>query len=378
MLPLTETSIETARAAAPAPPAWRRLLPVAVMVAVVGAMIVRGLARHEANVRAVRAGPTRAVEIVDGFVKDAEAFLEAGQRPDGSWAYGRSATAGLETLDPSPRVASTARILLALRAAGYAERPPFARGRAFVRAHQERLGRWIAGGTGPPAEDVEATLGALATGVILLGPEPLPAEGVRRLLRAYATPLGLYPRRLDAPAALDDGDWPAADNVALAAALPALGADAAPLVAALRRRFDQGRVPPARAIVARYLASVAAPSASALSWLLGPGPELPVPAAELDNLALGAHLNVRAEECLREEDACQDLNPVAAALIQRRHLDGSWTPAAYESSGPFTGSAFETTAVAMCGLSSYRRVLEGRVSGRLVSGEEKESLPRRR
>jgi hypothetical protein len=371
---VTDPSIHERAPAPSTPPAWRRLLPLAAVAALVAAMIVRGLARHDANVRTVRVLPNRGLEMVRGFVHDALRFVERGQQDDGSWAYGRGATPGLETLDPAPRAAATARILLAARAAGYDARPMFGRGLSFVRAHQERLGRWLASGAREPQDRTEGTIGALATGVLLLGPEAAAPEEARRRLQSRRGPAGLYPRRLDA-AAPPAGDIPVADNVALLAALPALGLDTAPLLSALRRQFDEGRVEPAAAMLARYLASLAGPpDGPLLRWLLVPGPVLPAPAAEIDNLALAAHLKVRADECLRGQDTCQDLNAVVAVLVQRRHSDGSWTPAPYERTAGYTGSAFETTAVAMSGLAAYRRVLEGRATGGLLSGEEKEAL----
>jgi hypothetical protein len=370
---LTDTSIHRGAEAAPVPPAWRRLLPVLAVAALVAAMIVRGLARHDANVRAVRRLPNRGLEMVRGFVEDALRFVERGQQDDGSWFYGRGATPGLETLDPAPRAAATARILLAARAAGYDARPMFGRGVWFVRAHQERLGRWLAGGASEPQDRTEGTIGALAAGVLLLGKDAAASDAARRVLLSRRAPTGLYPRRLDAAAPPTEAR-PLADNVAMLAALPRLGLDAEPLRSALRRQFEERRVDPAGAMLARYLASLASSDGHTVRWLLSPGPVLPAPAPELDSMALAAHLKVRADECLREQDGCQDLNPVVAVLVQRRHSDGSWTPAPYERAAGFTGSTFETTAVAMSGLAAYRRVLEGRASGGLLSGEEKEAL----
>jgi hypothetical protein len=68
------------------------------------------------------------------------------------------------------------------------------------------------------------------------------------------------------------------------------------------------------------------------------------------------------------------VNPAVAALVGRRQGDGSWPAAAFEavidgaggdpSSG---GSAAETTSLALDGLATYRRILDGRAKGTLVA-----------
>ena len=357
------------------------------MATLVGLMIASGLARHEKNQRTARAGPGRSVEIVRGFVADAARFLESTQEPDGAWSYGRSRSPAMETADRQPNLASTARILLAARGGGYEQHPFHRRGVAFVRAHQGRLLHWIADPVATGADGVEATADALALSVLLLGPDAASAEPTRALLRARVTRSGLYPHRLDAPTA-PANEPVLGDNVALLAILPGLEMDAGPLLASVRRQHGGGMPEPSPSWpLVRYLASLAAESAPAsarsLGWLLAAGPDLPGPIPEIDSLSLAAHLKVRAEECLRERDVCQDLNAVTGALVARRRFDGSWTPAPYARSGGegpdaapyFTGSGPETTAVALSGLAAYVRVLEGRAAGRLVSGEEKEALP---
>jgi len=361
-------------AAAPpttADPAWR-LLPVLAMALLVGLMIRGGIARNEQRHRMLVDDLDRSRATMGGFVADGARFLAGQQSADGSWEYFRSPSPSLTPAESHPRVASTARILLGLRGTGQERHPFYGKGLEYVRKAAD--GR------------VEPTLEALSLGLLLLGPGVDSPEQVRALLDEQPTVRGLYPRRLGTPASAATGSRVAlSDNILLVAVLPALQMEPAPLATAVRRRLEVGGPEPSPSwTVLRYLASAAAESAtpagrSALGRLVArvPGPGLPD--ARSDSLALGAHVRVRAEQCLREGDPCTDLNGAVGALVRRRRPDGSWAAAPFASDGGYSvGSAAETTSFALSGLAAFARILEGRAEGRLMSGEEDESRPRNR
>jgi len=170
----------------------------------------------------------------------------------------------------------------------------------------------------------------------------------------------------------------------------ALALDAGSLEASLQRHLGAGGLGPSRSrVVLGYLASLAAETGSepAQSLLdrLADGPDSggpPALPAQLDSVWLAAHVKVRADQCLRHGDPCNDVNAAVAALVGRRQADGSWAAAPFAGDGDgeaayFTGSAPETTSVALKALASYARVLDGRASGALV-WEEGSDRPRRR
>jgi hypothetical protein len=362
---MTHLSAASTNARAPVPgltarAAGRRLLPVAAMAAVVALMIRGGIARNQERIRATSNDLERGRDTIHRLTAEGARFLAAQQAADGSWAYSRSRSPLIVPAEGHPGAASTMRILLGVRGTGHERQPFYAAGLDFVRAHRER-----AHGASPAASDDEPdrepAIEALSLAWLLLGPDARAADELRACLRGRQTLRGLYRGRLS-------------DNVLLLGVLPALGLDARPLSTALRRTLAAGGPEPSPSwTVIRYLGALAGEPGLAAD-ALGPGGPLPTSPAQLDSLTLAAHVKVRAEECLRERDPCTDLNAAVGTLVQRRRPDGSWTVAPFAAEGAyFTGSAAETTSVAVSGLSAFARVLDGRASGALISGEEDES-----
>jgi hypothetical protein len=328
------------------------------MAAVVALMIRGGIARNQERIRATSNDLERGRDTVHRFAAEGARFLAAQQAADGSWSYYRSRSPLIVPAEGRPGAASTMRILLGVRGTGHERQPFYATGLAFVRAHRER-----AHGAPPAAsEDEEPAIEALSLAWLLLGPDTRAADELRARLRGRQTLRGLYRGRLS-------------DNVLLLGVLPALGLDARPLSTALRRTLAAGGPEPSPSwTVLRYLGALAGEPGLAADALGARDPALPTSPARLDSLTLAAHVKVRAEECLRERDPCTDLNAPVGTLVQRRRPDGSWTAAPFAAEGAyFTGSAAETTSVAVSGLSAFARVLDGRASGALISGEEDES-----
>jgi hypothetical protein len=332
--------------------AGRRLLPVAAMAAVVALMIRGGIARNQERIRATSNDLERGRDTIHRFTAEGARFLAAQQAADGSWAYYRSRSPLIVPAERCPGAASTMRILLGVRGTGHETRPFYAAGLAFARAHRQGVRE-------------EPAIEALSLAWLLLGPDAAAADELRARLAGQRTLRGLFRGRLG-------------DNVLLLGVLPGLGMDAGPVSLALRRTLEGGGPEPSPSrTVLRYLGALAAESGGAanpaLDALLARPPTLRA-AASLDSLTLAAHVKVRADHCLHDRDPCTDLNAAVGALVQRRRPDGSWTAAPFAAEGAyFTGSAAETTSVAVSGLSAFARVLDGRASGALVSGEEDES-----
>ena len=349
----------------------RRLLPVLAMALLVFLMIRGGIARNAERHRLLANDLHRSRDTLTGFARDAARFLAGAQSPDGSWAYYRGTSPALVPADSQDRVASTARILLALRAAGLDDAGGYGRGLAYVRA---------------TARDAEPTLEALALTLLVAG-DGIDATQARAWLLARPTLRGLYPRRSAAAAVRAAAVSPAslADNLLLVGGLPALGLDPAPLATAVRRRLESGTPEPSPSwTVLRAVAASAAESGppagrAPLAGLVARVPRPGLVDPQRDSLTLGAHVHVRAEQCLREGDPCTDLNRIVGTLAQRRRPDGSWAAAPYATEGGYSvGSPAETTAFVLGGMAAFARVLEGRAEGRLMSGEEDESRPRGR
>jgi len=347
--------------------AGRRLLPVAAMAVVVALMIRGGIARNQERIRATSNDLERGRDTIRRFTAEGVRYLAAQQAADGSWAYYRSRSPLIVPAERCPGAASTMRILLGVRGTGYETRPFYAAGLAFVRAHPRAQPSPAARAAAESEQGEEPAIEALTLRWLLLGPAAAAADELRARLAGQQTRRGLFRTRLS-------------DNVLLLGVLPALGMDAAPVSLALRRTFEGGGPEPSPSwTVLRYLGSLAAESVGpagtpALDALLARPPALHASASRLDSLTLAAHVKVRADHCLRDRDPCTDLNAAVGALVQRRRPDGSWTAAPFAADGAyFTGSAAETTSVAVKGLSAFARILDGRASGALVSGEEDES-----
>ena len=358
-------------------PRVRPLLPALINLAIVGVMIARGIGQSRERYRTEGNRLGQANDVIRSFCQAAAQFLATRQASDGSWDDGGAGASFARAGQPG-RVAPTMRVLLGVRASGYAGEPFYRRGLGFVRRHQERLRGWLHGDRGGDPGDLEPTVDALAMGSLLLGPEPDGGAELRSILRAQQTPRGLYRHGLGPPGAAAGRRVLVGDNVLLLGVLPALGMDTTELAAAIRSELDEvPPAPPKTWIVLAYLGSLAAPTGGAEAHALVARlldrlePSRLGPVAALDDVALSAYLRVRADQCLRDADACNDLNAAVAALLGRRQGDGSWRApavAAVDGGGiepSSTGSAVETTALALDGLATYRRILDGRAKGML-------------
>jgi hypothetical protein len=300
------------------------LLPVFLSLVVLTLMIVSGIHRNRARLAANTNRLRDSVAVMQSFRDAAADFLRKQQNADGSWSYRRGPSPDLGATPAVPDLASTQRILLNVRRAGYEEQDFYAAGWHFV---ERRPGE---------GRDEEALLQSL-------------------LLRTTE------PRELASPS-------PLAFDLLRLGTLPSDGSAVSALQASIRERLNASPRPAAAWLELGYFAWLGAESGGPAFRSLAPrmlegfrsraGTN---PWAELDTLALASYLALLGEDCRVRSDPCTNGNEPLGTLVGRRRADGSWPSGTLtEPDGSFGGSSAETTSLVLSALSTFQHILKER------------------
>jgi hypothetical protein len=302
------------------------LLPLLLSLMILSVMIVSGIQRNRARLTANSDRLRDSVAILERFRDAAADFLRNEQNADGSWSYRRGPSRELGATSPVPDVASTERILLNGRRAGYEEADFYTAGLRFVeRPTGERQGAQVT------------------------------------LLRSLLLRRTIEPRELAS-------SNPLAFDLLRLGTFPSDGGSISTLQASIRGRLNASPRPAADWLELGYFVLLASESGNPAFRSLLPrmlegfrsraGTN---PWAELDTLALASYLALLGEDCRRRSDPCTNGNEPLGALVGRRRPDGSWPSGTLaEPDGTFGGSVVETTSLVLSALSTFHHILQER------------------